>query len=147
MPVFFFISGYFAEKSLCKCSMKEFCKKNNDITGTISFVIFYVLAAFLYEKEIFAVYTTYRYESLKDIAGGILCYAVSFIGIWAVMQASGYLKRIKIVETILSVTGQHSIDIYVIHMLLIKVIFFMPTALQENRISEYYLGRIGYQCD
>lgn len=255
MPVFFFISGYFAEKSLCKYSIKEFCKKKvetllipfflwslislflNSILGimqksfTYNFfleevkaifiyarsvwflailffslifymvirkifsdkflfisgfllwiiascllpddilqlykfkwlfpffsvgamwnrknkeskdinifwvlvgcVIFYAMSTYLYPKKIFEACITFNYCSLKDIAGGCLCYLISFIGIWDVLQVSGYIKNIRILEKILCMVGRYSMDIYMIHMLLVKVIFFMPAVLRENQI-------------
>lgn len=124
---------FFFAGAMVKRANKE-SKKINIFCVLAGNVIFYTMATFLYKTKIFVDYTTYSYESIEDIAGGILCYAVSFIGIWAVLEVAGYLKKIRIVERILSVIGQYSIDIYVIHMFLIKIVFFMPTMLQENKI-------------
>lgn len=124
----FFLVGAMVEKK-----NKE-SKQINIFNALAGILVFYVIATFLYQKDIFKKYTTYGYRSLTDIAGGILCYAVSFLGIWAVLQVSRYLKRIKRAEILLSAVGKHSIDIYLIHMLLIKVIFFMPATLQKNSV-------------
>ena len=129
----FFLAG-----AMVKRTNKE-SKKINIFFVLTGIVIFYAMATFLYEKEIFATYTTYNYGSLEDIAGGILCYMVSFIGIWAVLEASVYLKRMKVVEKILSVIGRYSMDIYVIHMFLIKVLFICRQSCRKIRFGEIHI--------
>ena len=92
----------------------------------VSLILFLVLSNILYDNGLFKEYATFSYHSWRSIFIGVLYYGVSLSGIIGVFALTHW-KKPKAIRNLVCAVGQSSMDIYVIHMLLIKFIFWSPS--------------------
>lgn len=84
--------------------------------------VFVLLSLFTYEKFLFEAYSSFSYDSFKEVCAGVFYYMVSLLGIFAVCSLTALVKG-RLAEC-LGYIGRYSMDIYVTHMFFIKLHFW-----------------------
>ena len=115
---FLLAGAFYAEKA------KVF--KVNYKIQIVSLIMFLIFSNTLYDNTFFEEYSTFSYHSWKSVLIGVLYYGISLSGIIGVFALTHW-KEPKILRRLVCAIGQSSMDIYVIHMLLIKFICWKPS--------------------
>lgn len=117
----FFLAGYLlAEKPRLLFQVKE---RGLDRILMGASLLFPLLAAAVYRGDLFWQYTDFRYDSAAAVLYGILCYIISGLGIVLIFTIAHGLSRCRLKKSCAEI-DRYSMDIYVVHMLLIKFIPF-----------------------
>lgn len=125
---FLIIGLYYAENS----------EKINKIQryGLLSF-LFPLLCITLYNPLYYNMYLEFGYSSFKAVGMGIVYYLVSLLGIIFVFECAFLLNKTRLGDAC-AYLGKHSMEIYVMHMLFIKFIVFVPQQMYgSNTIWTY----------
>lgn len=88
--------------------------------------LFPVIALGAYLEPYFTNYISFHYTSGIDVLVGIGYYLISVWGICFIILAAHYIPGV------LSEIGKYSIHIYVIHMFMIKFIFYAPAVIRKH---------------
>lgn len=117
----FFLAGYLlAEKPKLFSQVKE---RGLDRILMGASLLFPLLAAAVFRDDLFWQYTDFRYDSAVAVLYGILCCIISGLGIMLIFTIARGLSRCRLKKGCVEI-GRYSMDIYVVHMLLIKFIPF-----------------------
>lgn len=100
-------------------------------------VLFMVSSIFLYEKKSAEIYSNFLYTNAHEAIIGVLYYMISFLGIWCLYQWSVYTAKFDFLKKKICIIGKNSLDIYVIHMMMIKFLFIMPGAVRHNKLAAH----------
>lgn len=107
-----------------------FCAEKSKVCGEntrweiASLIVFLLFSYILYDSSYFKAYSTFSYHSWDAIAG-ILYYTISLMGIIGAFALTHW-KKPTILRQLFCAIGQSSMDIYVIHMFMIKFIPWEP---------------------
>ena len=109
--------------------IKQYSKYRLVLQTIAGLLLFFVIDIALYKEPYFTEYTEFRYSSWYSVFWGILFYGISILGIAVWMQAAYVIqnKTTKIgsvIGDLLVMCGEYSLDIYLIHMMFMKVIPF-----------------------
>lgn len=102
----------------------------------VSLIIFLICSNVLYNNVFFDEYSTFSYTSWENVLVGVLYYGISFLGVIGVFALTHWKKPVFLRRLVCAI-GQSSMDIYVIHMLLIKFIFWRPDFSNEYLLYLY----------
>lgn len=117
----FFLAGYLLAERPGLISRIKKCGIDKVLIGAA--LLFPWLAATIFRDDLFWQYTDFRYEHPTAILYGVLCYIISGLGIVLIFTIARGLSRCHL-KNICAEIGKYSMDIYVVHMLLIKFIPF-----------------------
>ena len=133
----FFILGMWCEKY----SVYDNLKKR--IVLTLTGFIYIPMGYILFHEGYFTEYITFTYSSVKSVWMGVLYYVVSLMAVVAVILISGYLAAITVGKYV-AVIGRYSMEVYVMHMLMVKFLLVVPEFIWENNLYIYlYFGIYG----
>lgn len=99
-------------------------------------ILFIIGGRSLIKEEYLSAYLNFAYADLSDMRGGFYCYFFSILAICLALTVGMYMKR-KRIGRLMAAVGQYSMEIYVMHMLLVKFILFAPDAVMEKDIYIY----------
>lgn len=103
--------------------------------GVLSLAFPILVFAFLRENA-FWEYTQFRYSSMQNILCGMLYYLISLTGIGFVMIMARWISRTG-ASDICAEIGTYSMDIYVIHMFIVKVIQIVYSGMEIGKVAMY----------
>lgn len=129
----FFLAGYLLGKHWVKISVWLQTHKKLSLLGWLS-LLYPVLVAVFVHEDACRQYTNFLYDSLPGVLHGLLYYVISTAGVVLVMLVSHWVARTP-VGKVLAETGTYSMDIYVIHMFLIK---FIPIPVDVNTANPIF---------
>ena len=122
----FFLIGYIVAD-------KQYIFQWSSITSIVLTICYFFMIRFSYMEGNFFAYIQFSYKSLNEIGVGILYYVISLIGVLCIISIAQAISRTGIGMAISDI-GKYSVDIYVIHMFMIKAFFFIPTFIEQNQI-------------
>lgn len=128
----FFLLGYFISQK--PEVVKNIYSKGYCYIG----LLFFVLAKLFYVEEYFEEYITFDYGSIKGILFGVVYYMVSGLGVSLILFCAEKIK-IKKWGNIFADFGRYSMDIYVLHMFLVKFISFSPLSFRKKMYVFKYI--------
>ena len=92
----------------------------------MALITFLIFSYVLYDDTFFKEYATFSYQSWRGVVAGVLYYGISLLGVIGVFALTRWKKPLFLRHLVCAI-GQSSIDIYVMHMFLIKFIFWKPS--------------------
>lgn len=125
----FFLAGYFLGKHWKSLSFWLHAHKKLSLLGWLS-LLYPILIAFFVSEDAASRYTNFLYDSLPGVLCGLLYYGISAVGVTFVMVLSHYAAKTPVGNAIAQI-GTYSMDIYVIHMFLIK---FVPIPVDVDTV-------------
>ncbi|MBQ9983284.1 MAG: acyltransferase family protein [Lachnospiraceae bacterium] len=136
---FFVLGGLFCGNEHMNLieTIKKYTKDRLVLQAIVGLVLFFILDIVLYKEPYFTEYTEFRYSSGQSVLWGLVFYAISIWGIAVWMQIAYVIQnRItkigSFVSDLLVMCGEFSLDIYLIHMMFMKII---PLDLRELSVG------------
>lgn len=126
----FFLCGYLSGKNRERWQVWLSSHRKLSAIGWIS-LIYPALVAVLVRDDTCRQYTNFTYHSLTGGLSGLMYYAVSAMGVMLMMKISHCLAKTPVGQFAAQI-GTYSMDIYVIHMFLIK---FIPIPVELGALS------------
>lgn len=115
--------------------------RKNGFSARMVSLTFPVLVSVFLKENAFWEYTQFTYSQPQNVFYGILYYLISLTGVGFVMTLSYWISKTGVSE-ICSEIGTYSMDIYVIHMFIVKVIqiIFVGTGMGKFAVYALYSG-------
>lgn len=140
----FFLTGYYVGRQREKLTQWLESHKHLTMLGWVS-LLYPALVVVLVGEEASLQYTTFSYATFSGVLSGGLYYGISALGVVLVMMVSRWIAN-SAVGKLIAQLGIYSLDIYVIHMFLIKFVP-IPVDLQAlNPVLAYVLLSVITLC-
>ena len=99
---------------------------------------FLVLALVFFREEEFWAYTRFDYHTVQSVLYGILYYVISAVGVVFLLTIARWLSQCTMGRVCAGI-GTYSMDIYVIHMFLIKFIPIPINFETTGKMAAYFI--------
>lgn len=133
----FFLLGYYTNNMKEKLTLFNVLKMQNKIL-LICGSVYLILGTIFYNKQYFKMYIMFEYIDIPSIFVGGLYYLISICSIFFMFSLANKVKNQKIGKR-LSEIGHYTIDIYVLHMFLIKFVIWIPREMTNTMLSFIWL--------
>ena len=103
-------------------------------------LLFIPMAILLYREEPFTEYLSCAYSSAENVVMGEIYYLISTLAVILVIWMASSLKSVA-VGGYIAEAGRYSLEIYVMHMLMVKFLPIVPAGVMESAALPYlYFG-------
>lgn len=126
---FFIIGIFYAENKKKLESIRKVC---------VVSVVFPILYIIMFDPIYFKIYLEFDYDGLKSMLIGGGYYIISLFGVSLVLLVSFYIQKLKFGRWIAEM-GKYSMEVYVMHMIFIKFLVYIPAKMYENESIFTYL--------
>lgn len=117
------------------CDEYEIYDKTNKKVYLIG--LLFIVGRFLfYNEKHFEEYVSFAYSSAKSLLVGMIYYVLSTLSICLVFAIAIWTNRI-VGSHYLALVGRYSLEVYVIHMLFVKFVSFVPDIVMSNDVYIY----------
>ncbi len=126
---FFILGGLLSGNENIKIleKIRKYSKCRLILQSIMVLILLFIIAIVFYNEKFFTEYTEFRYSSWYSVLCGILFYGISILGI-AVWTEVAYTIQHKpsrygvFINNLINLCGEFSLDIYLIHMMFVKMI-------------------------